>query len=82
MFKNLRNVAAAISDLVVIGSKEVAHQVTKATDATESVTGSISQKAAALRARYEADLAARKSGIKKPTVVTEEETPKDIVSIN
>lgn len=82
MWKNIKNVVGAVSDLVVIGSKEVAYQVTKASSATESVTGSISNKAANIRARYEADLADRKAGIKKPTVVTEAETPENAVIIN
>ncbi|HIJ97447.1 MAG TPA: hypothetical protein HPP94_17280 [Desulfuromonadales bacterium] len=80
MWKNIKNVVSAVSDLVVIGSKEVTYQVNKASTATESVTGSLSTKAASVRARYEADLADRKAGVKKPTVVTE--TPADAVIIN
>lgn len=82
MWKNIKNVVSAVSDLVVIGSKEVAYQVNKASTATESVTGSLSNKAASVRARYEADLADRKAGIKKPVVVTESETPNNVVSVN
>ena len=57
---------------IAIGSKEVSYQASKASNATASVTGTISSKAASLRARYEADLADRKAGIKKVApVVTE-----------
>lgn len=82
MWKNIKNVVSAVTDMVVIGSKEVSYQAGKASDATESVTSTFSTKAAALRARYEADLADRKAGIKKPEVVTETDTPKNIVSVN
>ena len=47
MWKNISNLFAAASDMVVIGSKEVAYQAGKASNATASVTGTISSKAAA-----------------------------------
>ena len=71
MWKNISNLFAAASDMVAIGSKEVAYQASKASNATASVTGTISSKAAALRSRYEADLADRKAGIKKVAPVVE-----------
>jgi hypothetical protein len=80
MWKNLKNVVSAVSDLVVIGSKEVAYQAGKASEATETVTGSFSSKAASLRVRYEADLADRKAGVKKAEVV--EETPAEVITVN
>lgn len=82
MWKNLKNVMSAVADLTAIGTKEVSYQLNKASCATETVTSSISSKASALRAKYEAELADRKAGIKKPTVVTETEVPKDAVAIN
>ncbi len=82
MFKNIRNLSNAVADLVSIGSKEVAYQASRASTATEGVTSTLSAKASSLRAKYEADLADRKAGIKKPTVVTESEVPKGAVAIN
>jgi hypothetical protein len=82
MWKSICNISSAVADLAVIAGKEVAHQFNSASDATESVTVTISKKAAAIRANYEADLRDREAGIKKPVVVTETETPNSIVSVN
>lgn len=82
MWKNIKNVVAAVSDLVVIGAKEVNYQANKASDATEQVTGKIASNVSELRKKYEADLADRKSGIKKPVVVTEAATPTDVIPVN
>lgn len=82
MFKNLRNISSAVANIVAIGSKEVAYQAGRASIATEGVTSQLSSKAAELRAKYEADLADRKAGIKKPTVVKESEVPEAAVVIN
>jgi septal ring-binding cell division protein DamX len=82
MWKNLKNVVSAVSDLTVILSKEVSYQATKASEATETVTSTLSTKAATLRAKYEAELADRRAGITKPTVVSETEMPKNTVAIN
>lgn len=80
MWKNLKNVVSAVADLTTIGTKEVAYQFNKASDATETVTSSLSSKAAALRERYEADLADRRAGVKKVEVV--KETPSDVIAVN
>lgn len=80
---NIKNVVSATTDIIIIGTKEISYHATKASNATESVTGALNKKAASVRARYEADLADRKAGVKKPaapTVVTE--TPADAVIIN
>ena len=82
MWKNIKNVVAVVSDLVVIGAKEVNYQANKASDATEQVTGKIAERSAQIRAQYEADLADRKAGIKKPVVVSEATTPTDVVPVN
>lgn len=82
MWKNIKNVVSAVSDLVVIGAKEVTYQATKASEASETVTSKLSQSAASLRATYEQNLADRKTGIKKAAVVTESETPKDVITVN
>jgi len=82
MWKNIKNVVAAVSDLVVIGAKEVNYQANKASDATEQVTGKLAERSAQLRAQYEADLADRKSGIKKPVIVPEAATPTDVIPVN
>lgn len=82
MWNNIRNISNAVANIVAIGSKEVAYQAGRASTATEGVTSTLSSKAATLRAKYEADLADRKSGIKKPTVVPKSEVPKEAVAIN
>ena len=76
IWKNIKNVVSAATDLVVIGSKEVAYHVNKASNTTESATGTLAEKAATLRANYEADLADRKAGVKKPEVV--KDVPPDV----
>jgi hypothetical protein len=82
MWKNIKNVVSAAADIVSIGTKEVAYQASKASSATETVTGRLATKAATIKAKYEADLADRKSGVVKPEVVKEAEVPTDVVSVN
>lgn len=82
MWNNIKNVVSAVSDLVVIGAKEVSYQAAKASDATESVTSKLADKSAQIRSQYESDLADRKAGIKKPVIVTEAQTPAEIVPVN
>lgn len=82
MWKSIKNVVSAASDLVIVGSKEVAYQVSKASTATEAVTDKLAVKAAILKARYEADLAERKSGVIKPEVVKETDVPTTVVNVN
>ena len=79
MWKNLRNCVSAARDIVAIGTKEVSYQASRASEATATVTGSISSKAAALRTRYEAELADRKAGVKKAEVV--KDVPADVITI-
>lgn len=80
MWKNIKNVVSAATDLVAIGSKEVSYQASRASTATQGVTSQLSSKAANIRAKYEADLADRKKGIKKPVVV--KDVPADVISVN
>ncbi len=80
IWRNIKNVASVATDLIAISSMEVAHHLTKASDSTESATGKLAEKTAMLRAKHQADLAARKASIKKPVVVNS--TPTDITTIN
>ncbi len=80
IWKNLKNVASAATDLIAIGSKEVAHHINKASDATETATGTLATKAANLRANHASSLADRKAGVKKPEVV--KGTPTKVTTIN
>ena len=80
IWKNLKNVASAATDLIAIGSEEVAHHLSKVSNATEAATGTLATKAATLRANYESSLAGRKAGVKKPEVV--EDTPVNVTTIN
>ena len=82
MWKSLCHISSAVADLAVIAGKEVAHQFISVSEATESVTESICNKAATLRTEYESNLEARESGVKEPEVVTETETPENVVPIN
>ena len=82
MWKNIKNVMSAVSDLATIGTKEVAYQFNKASEATETVTGSLASKAAALKANYQESLEARKSGVIKPEVVKEAEVPASAIVVN
>ena len=82
MWKSICNISSAVADLAVIAGKEVAHQFISVSDATESVTESICNKAAALRTEYEASLVARESGVKEPEVVTESATHENVVPVN
>ena len=82
MWKNIKNIGSAVADLAAIAGKEVAYQANKASEASLDVTIKLSTKAADLRANYEQNLKDRQSGVTKPEVVTEAETPKDVVAIN
>jgi hypothetical protein len=79
MWKAIKNVASAVADLTVIAGKEVQHQVSKASDSTESVTSKLSAKAATIRTSYEQHLEERKLGVKSEVVT---DTPSDVVAIN
>ena len=82
MWRNIKHLAKAVGNIVAISYEETKWRIDQASNATESVTSKLEAKSEELRKSFEKNLAERKSGIKKPTVVTEEETPKDIVSIN
>ena len=44
MWKNIKNVASTVANLSIIAGKEIHHQVTKASNATESVTAKMEAK--------------------------------------
>lgn len=82
MFRNLKHLVKAAGNIVAISYIETAYRLTQASDATESVTSKLEAKSEALRKSYEQNLVVRKAGIKKPTVVTEAETPENAVIIS
>jgi predicted regulator of amino acid metabolism with ACT domain len=84
MWKNIKNISAAVADISIIVGKEIAYISTKTSTATEGVTSKLSTKAANIRANYEQHLADRKAGITTPKteVVTQSETPRNIVPVN
>ncbi|NVN91926.1 MAG: hypothetical protein HXX11_15170 [Desulfuromonadales bacterium] len=78
MWKNIKNLVSAASDLVAIGSKEVAYQVSKASNATETVTSKLANKASAMRKAYEDNLYCRKEGVDGILVVRRHEDITDV----
>jgi hypothetical protein len=80
MWKAIKNVVSAAGNIAAIAKIETQYQVNKASTKAASITEQLSSKAATIRAQYESDLADRKAGIIKPTVV--EEIPKDAVPVN
>ena len=72
IFSSVKNVVSSACDLVAIGAKEAAYQLNKASNTSESITGTLATKAATMRANYEKTLADRKAGI----------TTKDTVPVN
>ena len=76
MFKSLKNLTSAVADLVVIGSKEVAHQATKAANNSNTVTSKLAEKAAAIREAYEISLASRKESVDGVLIVRAPENMK------
>ncbi|MBL0226122.1 MAG: hypothetical protein IPQ16_11280 [Geobacteraceae bacterium] len=82
MWSAIKNVAAAAGSIIAIARIESNYQISKASEASNNATTTLAARAEALRAKYEADLADRKAGIKKPTVVPESEVPKEAVALN
>ena len=82
MWKSLKAIGSAVCDLSAIAGMEVSHQLDNASETAEEVSTTLATKAATLRAEYEQSLAERRSGVVKPAVVSESETPKDIVPVN
>jgi hypothetical protein len=82
MWKSIKAIGSAVSDVSAIAGKEVAYQFGKAAEVSNSATSTLASRAASIRAKYEADLADRKAGIIKPTVVSESDIPKEAVAIN
>jgi len=69
MWKSIKNIGAAVKDVVVIASKEVAYQSTKASEKTNNATGKLASKAHQLRENYEVNLTSRKEGVDGELVV-------------
>jgi hypothetical protein len=63
MWKSIKNIGAAVKDVVVIASKEVAYQSTKASSATNNATGKLAAKAHELRENYEVNLVSRQQEV-------------------
>jgi hypothetical protein len=71
MWKSIKAIGSAVSDVSAIAGKEVAYQFSKAAEVSNSATTTLASRAAALKATYEQNLADRKAGIVKPVVVPE-----------
>ena len=69
MWKSIKNIGAAVKDVVVIASKEVAYQSTKASEKTYNMTGKLAAMAHELRENYEVNLTSRKETIDGEIVV-------------
>jgi len=79
MWKNIKHLAKAASNIVAISYAETAYRLNQVSESTESVTSKLEAKSEQIRKQYEQHLEERKSGV-KPEVV--EEAPKDVVAIN
>ena len=79
MWKNIKHLAKAASNIVAISYAETAYRLNQVSESTESVTSKLEAKTEQLRKKYEQHLEERKSGV-KPEVVTD--TPHDVVAIN
>jgi hypothetical protein len=63
MIKSLKHIGAAVKDICIIASKEVAHQAGRASDTTNNATAKLAAKAHVLRENYEVNLTSRKEGV-------------------
>jgi hypothetical protein len=61
MWKSIKNIGSAVTDIATITGKEAMHQINKASGKTDSVTQKMADKAASLRDQYEKKLAMRKA---------------------
>ena len=63
MWKSIKNIGAAVKDVVVIAGKEVAFQSERASNSTNNATEKLAQKAHNMWENYEVNLTSRKEGV-------------------
>ncbi|PLX83669.1 MAG: hypothetical protein C0617_11080 [Desulfuromonas sp.] len=61
MFKSIKHITSAVTDLTAIAGKEATFQVTRSCNCVTDMTGAIANGASHLRKGYEAKLARRKA---------------------
>ena len=61
MWKSIRNIGAAVKDVVVIAGKVVGYFASKVSSSTNNATGKLAEKAHNMREAYEVNLASRGS---------------------
>jgi hypothetical protein len=66
MFKAIKNITSAVTDLTAIVTKETVHQINSANDCCTDATRRVAWKAGLFRRNYEQRLAIRK---RKPLVI-------------
>ena len=69
MWKSIKNIGAAVKDVVVIASKECCFRAGKATEKTNNATEKLAAKAHTMRENYEVNLASRKDHVDGELVV-------------
>jgi len=80
MWKNIKHLAKAASNIVAISYAETAYRLNQVSESTESVTSKLEAKSEQIRKQYEQHLEERKN--QKPEMVTESETPTDVIVVN
>jgi hypothetical protein len=66
MFKAIKNITSAVTDITAIITKETVHQINSANDCCTDATRRVAWKAGMIRSNYEQRLAIRK---RKPLVI-------------
>jgi hypothetical protein len=69
MWKSIKNIGAAVKDICIIASKEVAFRSERASNKTNNATEKLAQKAHNMRENYEVNLTSRKEGVDGEIVV-------------
>jgi predicted regulator of amino acid metabolism with ACT domain len=80
MWNAIKNVAKAAGNIAAIAKIETQYQFSKAAEVSNNATTTLAERAEAIRATYEQNLADRKNP--KPVVVPETEVPTDVVTIS
>ena len=78
MWKNIKHLAKAASNIVAISYAETAYRLNQVSESTESVTSKLEAKTEALRKSYEQQLEERKN--QKHEVTSEPST--DVIVVN
>jgi transcriptional regulator GlxA family with amidase domain len=60
MFKSIRNITSAVTDITTIAVKEVTHQIDSANECCTDITRNIAWRASQIRKEYEERLANRR----------------------